>query len=118
MKNMTIKAAGNISIQPITKTNRRISIPITTSCAASHLEYSDRIKNKEIDKHIIMKKKETPLHNVLGSRAIIPANIQNNMKNIKNVNCHIDASYKNEHFLYKLKDLYNDFNEIYSYYHC
>ena len=59
------------------------------SCAASHAEYSDNIKNKKTARHVIIQKKETPLHNVLGSHNIILANIQNGIKKRMNEICHI-----------------------------
>ena len=59
------------------------------SCAASHAEYSDNIKNKKTARHVIIQKKETPLHNVLRSHNIILANIQNGIKKRMNEICHI-----------------------------
>lgn len=74
------------------KANRKIRIPITTSCDASHAEYLYRIKNRAIERHINMKKNVSPLHNDLDSRTMTPANIQKDIKNAKKVNCHIVSS--------------------------
>ena len=90
-------------MQSTAKMSRIFKIQITSSCDASHPACSDKTNSANTARHIIMTKKDTPLHKVLGSRIMIPAKIQNDIKNIISANCHITTSlYGKSAFRHKL----------------
>ena len=89
IKKSMISNAGRRMTNTMANRNRINKMKMIALCAARWSAYWARRKKENIARHIIIKKKEAPLCNVLGSMNMIPVNILSDIKKINNVICHM-----------------------------